>query len=929
MRILLLFLTAAVLAACSRAKPPAPPPIAAFRIILGADDAEPARWDGSLEVTGAQVATLTGWRFYKDDQVQPDGRSWKCATRRRAMIEPKNWWVGAKHAVPADAAAPAPPGPMVANGIVLGLDAASRAEVRIRTTQGSFAFSTAEVEFGRPLPLLGGRVVVERAVAPSYLTHPGFEDDMPSVAVDAAGQAWIAWIGYAGGQDRVFVSSLGGRPVAVGKPGTYFRTALARQGEQDLWVFTSAREGDDWVLAGSRHDGKRWSEWQPLTATPGPKMFHRAVTDSAGRVWLVWQAWTQGRSEIQARCYDGQAWSETMTVSANTANAWQPALAAGEGGRVWAVWDAYDNGSYNIYLRGYDGKQWGPQQAVTASARFHAHASAAVDAQGRPWVAWEEAGPNWGKDTGFLIRKNAGEALYERRGVRIAVLDQGRWSEPEAKFPAGEFDEQPQLVRDASGKMWCLFRRRATQMEEVYSPSLKGNRLQQYSHWEYYATALEGREWRSPAPAPHSAGRNDFRLAAAAAPDGRVILAWSSDGRNWAKPYPPVKNGIAAGWVAAAGTAAAALRPYTEPPVASTPVHPRETQQLTAIRQARISAQGKIYRIVRGDMHRHTDISFDGDLDGSIWDFYRYTIDAAGFEYSALTDHNSGDDSEYLWWVIQKSNDLFYARGRFTPLYGYERSLRFPNGHRNLVFAQRGVRTLARSKEEEAGTEGAAKLYQYLRRNQGLAMSHTTGTVMGTDWRDNDPELEPLVEIYQGDRMSYEHEGAPRAPRGADKTTQPGGYAAEGFVWNAWAKGYKLGVQASSDHASTHVSYACLLVESATREGLLEAIRRRHAYAATDNIVLDFRVNDHLMGEAIEAQGPPRATCRVQGTGPIAKIELVKSNQYIYSVKPNRETAEFTYVDKDARPGESYYYVRVEQADGQLAWSSPVWVKVR
>jgi hypothetical protein len=328
-------------------------------------------------------------------------------------------------------------------------------------------------------------------------------------------------------------------------------------------------------------------------------------------------------------------------------------------------------------------------------------------------------------------------------------------------------------------------------------------------------------------------------------------------------------------------------------------------------------------------MHRHTDISFDGDLDGSIWDFYRYTIDAAGFEYSALTDHNSGDDSEYLWWVIQKSNDLFYARGRFTPLYGYERSLRFPNGHRNLVFVQRGVRTLARSKEEEAGTEGAAKLYQYLRRNQGLAMSHTTGTVMGTDWRDNDPELEPLVEIYQGDRMSYEHEGAPRAPRGADKTTQPGGYAAEGFVWNAWAKGYKLGVQASSDHASTHVSYACLLVESATREGLLEAIRRRHAYAATDNIVLDFRVNDHLMGEAIEAQGPPRATCRVQGTGPIAKIELVKSNQYIYSVKPNRETAEFTYVDKDARPGESYYYVRVEQADGQLAWSSPVWVKVR
>jgi hypothetical protein len=27
---------------------------------------------------------------------------------------------------------------------------------------------------------------------------------------------------------------------------------------------------------------------------------------------------------------------------------------------------------------------------------------------------------------------------------------------------------------------------------------------------------------------------------------------------------------------------------------------------------------------------------------------------------------------------------------------------------------------------------------------------------MGTDWRDNDPVVEPVVEIYQGDRQNYE-----------------------------------------------------------------------------------------------------------------------------------------------------------------------------
>jgi hypothetical protein len=929
MRNLAVLILVLLTASCTRSQQPAPPPpAAAFLITLGATDAEPARWDGSVEVTGAKVVALAGRRFTQEDAVQADGKSWKCATRRRAVIQPQHWRVGAKHVVPADVNAPAPPGPMIPNGVLLSLDSAARAEVRVNTSQGGFTFATDTLPFGRRGEFLGGRALVERAVAPSFLQHAGFQDDMPTVAFDAGGRPWVAWIGYGGGKDNVFASPLGEQPRGVGRPGVFFRTALARDSRHRLWVVTSAREGDTWNLAASRYDGRAWSTWELLTATPGPKLFHRLATDSTGRMWLVWQEWVQGKSVIQAKSYDGQVWSEIQTISDNASNAWEPAIAADGTGRVYFAWDAYDKGSYNIYLRVFDGRQLLPQRAVTTSHRFHAHASVAVDAQSRPWVAWDEAGPNWGKDTGFLIRKNAGEALYERRMIRIAVLDQDRWMTPELPFPGVEFDEQPQLVRDQAGRTWCFFRRRTTQMHEVYSPSLKANRLQQYSHWEYLAAAFDGRRWTTPVLLPHSAGRNDFRLAVAAAPDGRLFAAWSSDGRDWTRPYPPVKNGVVAGWVEAGGDVQTApLRPFAEAPAPSAPVHPREEQQIAAIRKARITAAGRTYRIVRGDMHRHTDISFDGDIDGSIWDFYRYTIDAAGFEYSALTDHNSGDDDEYLWWVIQKSSDLFYVPDRFTPLYAYERSLRFPNGHRNILFARRGVRTLPRSKEEEAGTEGAAKLYQYLRKYGGLAMSHTSATVMGTDWRDNDPEVEPLVEIYQGDRMSYEYEGAPRAPRAAEKTTQPGGYAPEGFVWNAWAKGYRLGVQASSDHASTHVSYACLLVENTTRNGLLDAVRQRHAYAATDNIILDFQVNGRPMGDAFTAAGRAQITCRVTGTAPIAKVELIRNRQFIYTAAPNRESFEFSYEDKDARAGESYYYVRVQQVDGQMAWSSPVWVR--
>jgi hypothetical protein len=35
----------------------------------------------------------------------------------------------------------------------------------------------------------------------------------------------------------------------------------------------------------------------------------------------------------------------------------------------------------------------------------------------------------------------------------------------------------------------------------------------------------------------------------------------------------------------------------------------------------------------------------------------------------------------------------------------------------------------------------------------------------------------------------------------------------------------------------------------------------------------------------------------------------------------------FRYTDMEAKAGETrFYYVRVEQADGNLAWASPLWI---
>ena len=58
-------------------------------------------------------------------------------------------------------------------------------------------------------------------------------------------------------------------------------------------------------------------------------------------------------------------------------------------------------------------------------------------------------------------------------------------------------------------------------------------------------------------------------------------------------------------------------------------VHPREASDIRRVRDYRIQLDGRTYRILRGDLHRHTDTSPDGVGDGSMLDLYRYAMDAA------------------------------------------------------------------------------------------------------------------------------------------------------------------------------------------------------------------------------------------------------------------------------------------------------------
>ncbi len=122
-----------------------------------------------------------------------------------------------------------------------------------------------------------------------------------------------------------------------------------------------------------------------------------------------------------------------------------------------------------------------------------------------------------------------------------------------------------------------------------------------------------------------------------------------------------------------------------------------------------------------------------------------------------------------------------------------------------------------------------------------------------------------------------------------------------------------------------------VLAEDYTREGLLNAMRKRHTYAATSNIVLDFRIqagdNEGIQGDEMSATSEiPTVKAVIRGSNDIKEVAVVRNNKYVHTREGEGERMEFEFREGSLDAGEHYYYVRVEQEDGNVAWSSPIWV---
>ncbi len=911
---------------------PAAPDTIAFRVVFGYQRTAVKTYDGAVAVRGGTLRNMEPWRFLQNDSITGPN-SWKLQIRRIVFENQPD--------LPQPMTGGGPTQNIVPAGLTFTVDSAA-SSADFQTAQGNFSLPIRDLFFGRTLWFLDQDVEVERVPATERVSPVnGEQHDYPSIAATRSGEVWTAWQAYQDRGDHVYVRRQGAEPVRVTtEKGDIFRTSIAEDADGRMHVAWSERHGQEWNLYERIFDGRAWSPRAQITNTNAPNIFHKLIAGPHA-LSLIWVAHDNGESYLYLASYTQPGgWSQPRRIGGPSV--WNPDAAFDRDGNLHASWDSYQTGNYDIFYRriASDGTADAIEQ-ITKSPGFDAHPSIAIDGQGRPWLAWDQSGGNWGKDWNHEDQ-NRSTVLYKERSIHVLVKDGGVWKQA-PDFAAAVPDrlkrywQLPHLAADASGRIWALFQiRTSAAIQRIDYWSAGGL-------WDLYLTSIDRGVWQPAAFVPNSTSRNEapYQIAAGA---GGVWMTWPTDGRvirgatgNYQAPTMVRYDVYEAQASAPAPTAAPELTAYIERGAAGGQiVHPNEREDVRRIRAYRTTIGGAEYRILRGDFHRHSDISNDGAGDGSLEDFYRYMIDAAAMDTGIITDHNMGGDVEYNWWRTEKSYDVFLIPNRYTPLFGYERSVNYPNGHRNVVFDHRGVRTLPVGVAENRGQINSGTLvYPYLRQNRGICMEHSLATGQGTDWRDNDPNLEPLVEIYQGYHAAYEYEGGPRAESADNHLLVHGSYEPAGFYWNALAKGYKLGVQASSDHISTHCSYAMIYTPTTNRSEIVEQMRRRHAYAATDNIILDFEAVDadgaqHFMGDIFTASRGLKLRTRVRGTDRITRIDLIRNNAEIYSVPgSDKKDADFEYVDASPVQGTNWYYVRVTQIDRNLAWSSPVWVTYR
>jgi len=376
-------------------------------------------------------------------------------------------------------------------------------------------------------------------------------------------------------------------------------------------------------------------------------------------------------------------------------------------------------------------------------------------------------------------------------------------------------------------------------------------------------------------------------------------------------------------------------------------------------------------RLFWGDIHVHTSVSDSART--PFW-AYAYGREVMDLDFVAITDHDIsfgrdtgicglgdgdmlrskggltrlqwhdvkplmqfwGEDS---WRYICQAADHFHDPGVFVTLKGYEWTIGRTQadgtipGHRNVYYRDEGPFLSS----QDGASNTPEKLWAALEEGEAMTVPHSPGYSLnqtGIDWTHYNERFDRVVEVFSSHGAS-EFFGNP-IPLEEHRTDPHAGY-----VRRALGMGYHLGIIASTDgHGGIPAwtnpnrwrgkgAMAAVWATELTREGVFDAIWSRRCYGVEGGarIVLRFDINGHGMGSRIESSAELRLKVQALAEDVIREIAIIRDGEEILQYRGSSFAEKLDYVDQEELREERYYYVRVTQADGKRAWSSPIWVR--
>lgn len=333
----------------------------------------------------------------------------------------------------------------------------------------------------------------------------------------------------------------------------------------------------------------------------------------------------------------------------------------------------------------------------------------------------------------------------------------------------------------------------------------------------------------------------------------------------------------------------------------------------------------------------------------------RHFRDDKAFNFYGVSPFESQEETPNDTWKSISQNIVdFDEDERFTTFLGFQwQGENKTEGLRVLIFSKEN-KPILRKKELRNNT--LKKIYKSFSPKELISIpSFTMAKGAEYNFEHFDPDFERVVEIYNawGSSEAGKKEGNLRPIHSTTGIQE----SAEGSLQKALQRNCRFGFVAGglddrgayselyeSDQEQYSPGLTAIIAPTHTREALIEALYQRSCYATTgERMIVGLYLAGIPMGREVSTADKPGLAINrhlsgyVAGTTMLKTVEIIRNGKVIKTFEADNYFLEFTYDDmtplekiaiptKDKKPPFAYYYLRVVQEDGHIAWSSPIWV---